>query len=76
MKRSTGGAELRDCVILSGTGSGKGALEANLSYPLDRLLGGGPDLYLFGQGFVGYGENLLDYDVHTTRFRVGFALVR
>ena len=57
-------------------GSGKGALEANLSYPLDRLLGGGPDLYLFGQGFVGYGENLLDYDVHTTRFRVGFALVR
>lgn len=57
-------------------GSGKGALEANLSYPLDRVLGGGPELYIFGQGFVGYGENLLDYEIHMTRFRLGFALVR
>jgi len=39
-------------------------------------LGGGPDFYLFGQSFIGYGENLLDYDRHTTRFRLGVALVR
>jgi len=55
---------------------GKGALSADLSYPLPRLLGGGPDLYLFGQSFVGYGENLLDYDRRMTRFRIGVALVR
>lgn len=57
-------------------GSGKGAVSADLSYPLPRLLGGGPDFYLFGQSFVGYGENLLDYDRRMTRFRIGLALVR
>lgn len=57
-------------------GSGKGAINADLSYPLPRLLGGGPDLYLFAQGFAGYGENLLDYKRSITRLRIGFALVR
>lgn len=56
--------------------SGKGSVAADLSYPLRKILGGGPDFYLFGQSFVGYGENLLDYDRHTTRFRLGVALVR
>ena len=56
--------------------SGKGALSADFSYPLPRLLGGGPDFYLFGQSFVGYGENLLDYDRSMTRFRIGVALIR
>ena len=57
-------------------GSGKGALSADLSYPLRRILGGGPDFYLFGQSFIGYGENLLDYDRNTRRLRVGIALIR
>ncbi|WP_235976479.1 phospholipase A [Sandaracinobacteroides hominis] len=56
--------------------SGKGAVSAELSYPLKRLLGAGPDFYLFGQTFAGYGENLFDYNRRTTRFRVGLALVR
>lgn len=56
--------------------SGKGAVSADLSYPLPRLLGGGPDFYLFGQSFYGYGENLRDYDRLATRFRIGLALVR
>ncbi|PZU69496.1 MAG: phospholipase [Sphingobium sp.] len=56
--------------------SGKGAINADLSYPLPRLLGGGPDFYLFVQSFHGYGESLLDYDRRTTRLRVGLALVR
>ena len=47
-----------------------------LSYPFRRILGGGPDFYLFGQGFTGYGENLLDYNKHVTRLRIGVALVR
>lgn len=56
--------------------SGKGAINTEVSYPLPRLLGGGPDFYLFAQGFAGYGENLLDYNRSITRLRVGFALVR
>jgi outer membrane phospholipase A len=56
--------------------SGKGSIAADLSYPLRRILGGGPDFYLFGQSFVGYGENLLDYNRRTTRLRIGVALVR
>ncbi|WP_260610682.1 phospholipase A [Sphingomonas sp. IC081] len=56
--------------------SGKGAVAADLSYPLPRLLGGGPDFYLFAQSFAGYGENLLDYDRKVRRVRVGVALVR
>lgn len=57
-------------------GSGKGAVSADLSYPLPRLLGGGPDFYLYAQSFAGYGENLLDYDRRVTRLRIGVALVR
>lgn len=57
-------------------GSGKGSIAADLSYPLRRLLEGGPDFYLFGQTITGYGENLLDYNRRTTRLRIGVALVR
>lgn len=57
-------------------GSGKGAISADLSYPLRRLLGGGPDFYLLAQSFAGYGENLLDYNRRITRLRLGVALVR
>ncbi|QWT14383.1 phospholipase A [Sphingobium xenophagum] len=57
-------------------GSCKGSVAADISYPLSRVLGGGPDFYLFGQSFVGYGENLLDYHRRTTRLRIGVALVR
>lgn len=57
-------------------GSGKGGLDANLSYPVDRILGGDLNLYLFGQAFTGYGENLLDYDRRMTRVRAGIAIVR
>jgi len=57
-------------------GSGKGSVAADLSYPLRRILGGGPDFYLFGQTFTGYGENLLDYNRRMTRLRIGVALVR
>ena len=56
--------------------SGKGSIAADLSYPLRGILGGGPDFYLFGQSFAGYGENLLDYNRPTTRLRIGVALVR
>ncbi|WP_419827059.1 phospholipase A [Sphingomonas sp.] len=57
-------------------GSGKGAVDALVSYPLDRLVWRELKLYAFGQAFAGYGENLLDYDRRTTRLRVGVGLVR
>ncbi len=56
-------------------GSGKGAFEAEVSYPLNRWLKS-LNLYVFGQGFTGYGENLLDYNRHANRLRIGVGLVR
>jgi phospholipase A1 len=57
-------------------GSGKGAAEALISYPLTRLFASGPKLYLFGQGFVGYGEDIFDYNRRQTRLRAGIGLTR
>ena len=57
-------------------GSGKGSFDAEVSYPLDRIISTPLNLYLFGQGFVGYGENLLDYNRRTTRLRFGIGIVR
>jgi outer membrane phospholipase A len=57
-------------------GSGKGSIDAELSYPLSRLIGSDVNLYAFGQAFTGYGENLLDYRRRQTRLRIGFGFVR
>lgn len=56
--------------------SGKGAIDAELSYPFDRIINSSLNLYIFGQGFAGYGENLLDYNRKITRLRVGIGIVR
>lgn len=56
--------------------SGRGALNVEVSYPLSRLIGLPVNLYVFGQGFIGYGENLLDYNRHATRLRAGLGFVR
>jgi outer membrane phospholipase A len=57
-------------------GTGKGAAQVDVSYPLNRLIWNRLNLYLYGQLFAGYGENLLDYDRKTTRARIGVAIVR
>ena len=57
-------------------GSGKGAAQADLSYPLAALLPIDLDLYLHAQAFTGYGENILDYDRKTTRLRFGISIIR
>ena len=56
--------------------SGKGAIDAELSYPFDRIIDSSLNLYIFGQGFAGYGENLLDYNRKITRLRIGIGIVR
>jgi phospholipase A1 len=57
-------------------GSGKGAVDGVLSYPLTRMWASGPQLYLIAQGFAGYGESLLDYNRKETRARIGFGITR
>lgn len=56
-------------------GSGKGAVEGTLSYPMSNLIGG-YNVHLFVQGFTGYGENLLDYNRRSSHVRFGIGLVR
>jgi phospholipase A1/A2 len=56
-------------------GTGKGSVDADLSYPLTHLWKRLP-LYLVVQGFKGYGEDLLDYDRRQTRLRIGVGIVR
>lgn len=57
-------------------GSGKGAVDGTLSYPLTRMWSSGPQLYIVAQGFAGYGESLLDYDRRQARVRIGFGVTR
>ena len=60
-------------LALSGRGNpvtGRGALEAFVSYPFARF--GAFGLYGFGQGFTGYGEAVTEYDRADTRLRIGF----
>lgn len=69
-----------DGLKVSGTlrgnpGTGNGAGELFLSYPLTRL-GGGLGVYVFAQGFTGYGEALSDYDMRSTSGRLGIAFTR
>ena len=56
-------------------GTGKGSVDADLSYPLTHLWHDLP-LYLVVQGFDGYGEDMLDYNRKQTRLRVGIGIVR
>ncbi|WP_033922593.1 phospholipase A [Sphingomonas sp. 37zxx] len=56
-------------------GTGKGAAELFASYPMARL-GGGLGLYIFGQGFTGFGEVLDDYRQRDSHVRLGVALTR
>lgn len=55
-------------------GTGQGALELFVSYPLARL--GVFGVSLFGQAFTGAGEALTDYDVDDTHARLGIAFTR
>ena len=54
----------------------KGALQVDLTYPLQRLAIRDLGMYLHGQFFTGYGESLIEYDQSTTSFRLGVSLVR
>ncbi|URW75608.1 phospholipase A [Sphingomonas donggukensis] len=55
-------------------GTGRGAAEAFASYPLSRF--GDLGVYLFAQGFTGYGEALDAFRVRDSHARFGIALTR
>ena len=57
-------------------GTGKGAAEAFISYPLAAIWDGLPHIYLFGQAFTGYGEALSDYNRYDRHARLGIAFTR
>jgi len=57
-------------------GTGKGAAEAFLSYPLAGIWDGLPHLYIFGEAFTGYGEALSDYNRRASHARLGIAFTR
>jgi hypothetical protein len=57
-------------------GTGKGAAEAYLSYPLASISEDLPHIYLFSQAFTGYGEALSNYNRRDTHARIGIAFTR
>jgi outer membrane phospholipase A len=62
--------------VRKGTSGGRGSVDAQLSYPLARLLPGTAG-YLMADYFVGYGETLVDYNRRMPwQFRLGYALSR
>jgi outer membrane phospholipase A len=65
-------------VALTGRGNfetRRGSAELFVSYPLARI-GGGIGFYLFGQGFIGFGEALDDWNRRDSHARIGIALTR
>lgn len=56
--------------------TGRGGSEVLLSYPIRRFGIGDTGLYLFGQLYTGYGEELIDYNKDNTRARIGISFTR
>jgi outer membrane phospholipase A len=62
--------------LRKGTKSWYGSVDAQLSYPLARLLGDAWGGYLVLGYFNGYGEDILGYNEKRWVARLGFALTR
>lgn len=74
---------LRDGLLLSVRGRiggdwDRGSIQADLSYPLDRLSGGWVHGFAYVQAFAGWSENLIAYDqrVEQPRILIGVAITR
>jgi len=53
-----------------------GSVQADLTYPISRLLFDGLDLYLQFQYVNALAESFIDYKERTEAFRLGFSIVR
>jgi outer membrane phospholipase A len=57
--------------------SGKGSIQVDLTYPMDRLFFRTFDAFLYAQYFNGWGESLRSYDQRLPwQLRIGVALIR
>ncbi len=60
-----------EVMLRKGTKDWNGAVEVTASYPIRPM-----NIFLYGQVFYGYGENLLRYDRETFAYRLGLAISR
>ena len=74
---------IRDGALLTmrgrlGEHADRGSIQADLSYPTDRITGGWTHGYLYLQSFWGWSETLVAYDqrVEQPRVLIGFAITR
>lgn len=74
---------IRDGALLTlrgriGDQADRGSVQADLSYPTDRITGGWTHGYVYLQSFWGWSETLLAYDqrVEQPRILIGFAITR
>jgi len=73
----TGGSDWQVAATLQIGTSGKGSVQLDGTWPLDKILGRNFDAYLYGQFFSGWGESLRSYDQHLPwQLRLGIAVVR
>jgi outer membrane phospholipase A len=62
--------------LRKGTGSGKGSIQIDFTYPMEKIFSGSLNLYFQVQFYSGYAETLLYYDEDYTFLRAGFAVHR
>ncbi|RKP54889.1 hypothetical protein D7S86_13785 [Pararobbsia silviterrae] len=62
--------------LRKGTVGHYGSVEAELTYPLQKLFGAGFGGYLWVGAFTGYGETMIDYNQHSNALRIGYSIAR
>ncbi|CAM2145697.1 phospholipase A1/A2 [Pararobbsia alpina] len=62
--------------LRKGTASHYGSIDAQLTYPLQKLFGSGFGGYVWLGVFSGYGETLIDYNHHSNSVRIGYSITR
>ena len=62
--------------LRKGVGSGRGSIQMDFTYPMNKVFTGKLNFYLHAQVYSGYGETLLYYDRRYTFYRIGFAVYR
>ncbi|RJP81093.1 MAG: hypothetical protein C4522_06285 [Desulfobacteraceae bacterium] len=62
--------------LRKGVSSGRGSIQMDFTYPMNKMFTGILNFYLQAQIYSGYGETLLYYDQRYTFYRIGFAVYR
>lgn len=72
---STDGWQLA-AILRKGTKSTYGSVDLQFTYPLAKLFSSAWGGYLWVGFFSGYGEDILDYNVHRNIARIGYSITR